>query len=113
MKSTHRQIVYAALAVVGLFSTWYFNIQFMMAQAPGASWVQFVTDSYATHASSSLTNDISVACLTFLFWSYFEAKRLHIKRWWLIVPLTFAIALAVAFPLFLLIRERKLINSSE
>lgn len=110
MTSTQKQFVYGALSIAGLIGTWYFNLQFM--KQPGESGaLQFITESYATNASSSIANDVTVAALTFLVWSYFEAKRLAMKAWWAFVPLTLLIAFAFAFPLFLLLRERKLANS--
>ena len=111
MTSLHRQIVFALLSLAGLIATWYFNLQF--AREPGASGaLRFIRDSYANNASSSISNDVSIAALTFLVWSYFEAKRLTMKWWWLFIPFTIGIALACAFPFFLLLRERKLAHLS-
>ncbi len=107
MTSTHRQILFGILSVAGLIATWYFNIQFMQETGPSGA-MRFIRDSYANNASSSISNDVTVVAITFLIWSYFEAKRLSMKLWWLFIPLTFGIALACAFPLFLLLRERKL-----
>ena len=109
MMSTQKQFMYGALSFAGLIGTWYFNLKFMQ-QSGGAGASRFITESYATNASSSIANDVTVGALTFLVWSYFEAKRLAMKAWWAFIPLTLLIAFAFAFPLFLLLRERKLAN---
>ena len=109
--SIQRQYLFGLLSAVGLISTWYFNIQF--SQEPGGSGaLRFFRDIYANNASSSISNDLTVVAITFLVWSYFEAKRLAMRMWWLFIPLTFVIALACAFPLFLLLRERKMAANS-
>jgi hypothetical protein len=111
MTSTHKQTLFGLLSAAGLIGTWYFNIQFM--QEGGSSGAaRFISDSYANNASSSISNDVTVTAIAFLVWSYFEAKRLAMKWWWLFVPLTIGIALACAFPLFLMLRERKLAQQS-
>ena len=69
---------------------------------------QFIADCFVNHAASSITWDVTIAAATFLTWSNIEAKRLQMKRWWLIPILTLGVALAFAFPLFLLLRERHL-----
>ena len=109
MSSKAKQVIYALLAIIGLCVTWYFNLQLM--QSPeGFSWGAFLADNYVNAASASITNDLLVVVAVFLFWSFFEARKLGMKHWWLYIPLTFIIAIAVAFPVFLLMRERKLAN---
>jgi hypothetical protein len=112
MDSTGRQIVFGLAALTGIGVTWYFNIQHILHYG-GFSVVQFLTDSYANAASSSISNDILIAVFTFLFWSYFEARRLAMRSWWAYPLLTFGIAVAFAFPLFMLMRERALLRSAE
>lgn len=105
---TAKQGIYAALAAVGLVATWYFNLRFMAESGGAFDIVAFVRAGYANSAASSLSNDLLVGCVTFLAWSFFEARRLAMKHWWLYVVLTFGVAFAFAFPLFLCVRERRL-----
>lgn len=105
MTSAARQWVYASLAVIGVVVTWSFNLQFIL-QTGGFSIVDFVVACYANAASASITNDLLVVVALFLFWSWQESRRLAMRHWWLFVPLTFCIAIAFAFPLFMLMRER-------
>lgn len=107
MTSKTKQVIYGLFAILGLATTWYYNIQFMLANE-GFSAVKFITDNYVNAASASISNDITVVAFCFFFWSYFEAKRLNIRYWWLYCLFTFLIALAVMLPLFMLARERRL-----
>jgi hypothetical protein len=112
MNAATRKMVFALTAVIGVFVTWYFNLQFMV-QTGGFSLPQFLAATYVNDAAASISNDLLVVVFTFLFWSYSEARRLGMKRWWLYVLLTFSIAIAFAFPLFMFMRERAIENSSQ
>lgn len=109
--SKTRQIIYGLTAIVGAFSTWYFNINFIVFYQ-GFPIGQFLTDNYVNPASASISNDLWVAVFTFLFWSFVEARRIAMRGWWLYLLLTFSVAVAVAFPFFLLMRERHLARQS-
>jgi hypothetical protein len=109
---TTKQWIYAALAAAGLVATWYFNLKFMAESGGAFDAVAFVRAGYANSAAASLSNDVLVGCLTFLVWSFLEARRLAMKRWWIYPLLTFGIAFAFAFPLFLCLRERRLQNAA-
>ncbi len=108
MNLTPRQIFYAGLVVVGFAVTWYFNMKFMSEAGGSFSVVDFVAACYANNASSSISNDIAVASVAFLVWSFNEARRLGMRMWWAYVVITFAVAFACSFPLFLFMRERRL-----
>jgi Terpene cyclase DEP1 len=108
MKNTPRQVAYLVLAAAGLCATWYFNLRFIAEAGGTFDVVAFVRAGYANSASSSLSNDLLVACTAFLLWSHAEARRLGMRRWWAYPVLTFGIAFAFAFPLFLYLRDRRL-----
>jgi hypothetical protein len=108
MNLTPRQMVYGALAIIGLVATWYFNLAFMEESGGSFSIVDFVEACYANSASASISNDITVAVIAFLVWSFYESNRLEMRNWWAYVVLTFAVAFAFSYPLFLLMRERRL-----
>ena len=107
MKLTAQQVVYAALAAIGLAATWYFNLQFMAESGGTFSAVEFVRAGYANSASSSLSNDLLVGTAAFTIWSFVEARSLRMRHWWIFPVLTFGVAFAFAFPLFLFVRERR------
>ncbi len=105
MTSKAKQIIYAVLAIVGLCVTWYFNLK-AGALGPDFSLASFIADNYVNPSSASIMNDIIVVCVVFFFWSFFEARELEMKHWWVYIPLALGIAIAFAFPFFLLMRER-------
>lgn len=101
------EIIYGAIAVIGLIATWTFNVLFILEHG-GFSAALFVTENYVNYASASISNDILVVVIAFFVWSFVEARKLGMKHWWAYVPLTFGVAIAFAMPLFLMMRERKL-----
>ena len=107
MNSKQLQIIYGLCAMVGIVSTMYFNILFMIEHS-GFSLSTFVSENYVNNASGSISNDFLVILAVFLVWSFFEAKRISMPKWWVYIACTFGVALAFSFPLFLLMRERHL-----
>lgn len=103
MKTTGLQFVYGVLAVVGVFVTWYYNLQPME--------MGYIEGLYANPAASSFTNDLIVVVTVFLVWSFVETGRLKMSYglWIGIFIFTFVIAAAMTVPLFMLLRERRLI----
>ncbi|PCH64017.1 MAG: hypothetical protein COC19_00365 [SAR86 cluster bacterium] len=103
MKITGLQITYGLLAVIGVCVTWYFNLQ--------PRETSYIADLYSTSASASFTNDLGVVITAFLIWSFIETKRLQMsyKLWTAMFVFTFVIAAAMTVPLFLLLRERRLL----
>jgi hypothetical protein len=107
LSSTNLQIIYGLFSLVGVIATWYFNIPMIIAN-DGFSLALFISDNYINDSSASIMNDIAVVGSVFIVWSFVESRRLSIPYWWFYAITTFCIALAFAFPLFLLFRERKL-----
>ena len=101
--------VYLLLAILGICYTWYYNIQwFQTVENP--SFLNFLSDAQANFAGKSLGADLSVVVVTFFVFMIPESLRLKIKLWWLLIPLTFLIAIAFTFPLFLYMRANRLEN---
>jgi hypothetical protein len=105
---TGLQWVYLGLAVAGLAGTWAFNLRFLAESGGSFGIADFVRAGYANSASSSLANDLLVGVAAFLVWSFAEARRLAMRHWWIYPLVTFALAFACAFPLFLFARDRRL-----
>jgi hypothetical protein len=108
MPLTFRTILYGLLALAGAAVTWYFNIRFMIDEAGVFSLATFIRNGFANPAAASLASDVSIGALAFLLWLPFETRRLAMRRWWVYAVLTLGVAFACAFPLFLLMRERRL-----
>lgn len=104
MKLKH---LYLFLAVLGIVYTWYYNIQYFNS-VENATLVDFFQDAQNNFAGKSFGADLTVVCLTFFSFLIAESLRLKIKYWWVLIPLTFLIAVAFTFPLFLYLRENRL-----
>ncbi|ARN75657.1 DUF2834 domain-containing protein [Oceanicoccus sagamiensis] len=102
------RILYLLLTVAGLVMPWYFNLQFMAQYGDGFNLDQFIADSSLNAASKSLGWDLMVACIAGLCWMFFESRRLGLRFFWVYIVLTFGVAFAFAFPLFLFVRQGKL-----
>jgi hypothetical protein len=107
MKHTPLQIIYLILAVLGLILTWYYNISFFM-DADDPSMSNFIALTGTTLPAQSINADIAIASFSFLIWMTIEGKRLNMKRIWGYWLVTFLVAFAFSFPLFLYFRERTL-----
>lgn len=107
MKMKSLQAVYLILAIIGLFATWYFNLQ--------PRELNYVADMYANSASSSIANDLIVVVVAFFVWSFVETRRLDISYWWWAACFIFTFFIAAAFtvPLYFFLRERRLIVMKE
>lgn len=107
MKMSVKQWIYLVLTILGGLGTWYYNIQFFM-WAEDASLSAFIAETGTTLPAQSINIDIAVASFTFLVWMWIEGRRLEMKGLWLFTLLTFLVAFAFSFPLFLLFRERRM-----
>ncbi len=95
------------LTVTGFIYPWYYNyLYFTTVENP--TFISFFQDAQNNYAGLSFGADLTVVTLAFYTWAIPEALRLKIKYWWVIIPSTFLIALAFAFPLFLYMRENAL-----
>lgn len=98
--------VYAALAAAALVATWSQNLAFFAG--PDASFASFVRGAWANPAAASLSNDLLLLTAAAIVWMVVEARRHAIRFVWIYVVMGFAVAISVAFPLFLIARERRL-----
>jgi len=101
-----RMTVYLVLSTAGLIGTWYFNLRFT-AESGGS----YLGGWFANPASSSVAVDVIVTALAACGFYVIEGHRLRMHWTWLLVPLTFLVALAFTFPLFLALRERALLRA--
>lgn len=98
---------YFLLASIGLIGTWYFNLQFFDQE----SELSYLEAWFANPASSSAAVDIIVVAIMGSVFMAVEGWRLRIWWTWILIPLSFAIALAFTFPLFLALREIRLVDA--
>ncbi len=99
--------IFLLLAILGICYTWYFNIQFYLTEE-NTSILNFIAQTKTTFPAQSFSADLTVVVLTFFVWYIPESLKLKIKYWWVLIPLTFLVAIAFTFPLFLYMRAVKL-----
>lgn len=100
---TPRALVYLGLSIVGLVTTWSFNVLAILQQRNYlGDWVN------SGPSVSSLTFDLLVVAVAGSMFIIFEARRLGMRRPWLYIVFGAVVAFAFTFPLFLAMRERAL-----
>jgi len=98
-------ITFAVLAIVGLVGTWFFNVLAIVQLR------DFLGDWFGSGpAVNSLGVDLLVVAVAGSILIIIEARRLGMKRAWLYIVLSGITAFAFTFPLFLAMRERKLVE---
>tara|TARA_B110000285_G_scaffold49010_1_gene55617 strand:- start:576 stop:944 length:369 start_codon:yes stop_codon:yes gene_type:complete len=107
IKKMKRSHIFLLISIIGICYTWFYNIQYFMSYED-ASLVHFFELAQSNFAGKSFGADLSVVVLTFFVWFIPDARKLKIKAWWVIIPLTFLIAVAFSFPFYLYLRERTL-----
>lgn len=99
------RVIYLALTIFGLILPWYYNLQYMKEASGGFDIADFMAAAASTPAGQSLGWDLAIACIAGLIWMFFEARRLGMRFFWIYPILTFSVAYAFAFPLFLFFRQ--------
>ena len=102
------RIIYLLLALLGLVTTWYYNLQFIAESGGSFDIGAFLAATSTNAAAQSLSWDLAVACIAGLVWIFFESRRLGMRFFWIYIILAFGIAYAFAFPLFLFMRQGRL-----
>ncbi len=101
--------VYLVLSIAGACFTWTYNIRWMLEVQRPMTAQEFLTVGFTgSTLLGSLASDFWVGSLAALIFMVVEGRRLQMRRVWLYVALTFLVAWACSFPLFLYVRERRL-----
>lgn len=111
-----RQVIYAALTVIGLIWTNYYLVQFTVATKGDFTASNllnfdlptFVEQVWANPASSFVAVDLTIGLLLVITFMVTEGRRLKLRVWGLYIALMFLISFAFGFSLFMFVRERKL-----
>lgn len=94
--------VYLAISIAGLATAWIFNgLAVLGGQDYGSAWT-------ATAVDLVLTYDLGLVAISGVIFMFVEAKRIGMKRVWILVLLSGITAMAFVFPLYLALRERHL-----
>lgn len=99
-------VFYALVAIGALLTTWSQNIAHFM---DGRGFpLQYIDDLKVTASAKSFAVDLGFLLLAAVALMVAEARRLGVRFVWLYVILSFAVAISVTFPLFLIACELRL-----
>ena len=102
--------IYLVFAILGGILPTLANIDFMQNYGPGFDLGKFIELANINPAAESLSRDLTISAGAITIWILTEARRLRIKNLWIVILTTFTIAFAFSAPLFLFLRERRLIE---
>ncbi|MEY2644930.1 MAG: hypothetical protein RLZZ611_1579 [Cyanobacteriota bacterium] len=102
--------IYLALAVAGGILPWLANLEFMQQYGTSFDLGQFVQLANANPAARSLSRDLLVGATAVTVWMVVESQRLRMRHLWVVLLSAVTIAFAFAAPLFLFLRERRLVE---
>lgn len=97
--------VYGLLALLALVGTWSHNIAYLDLGFVGGNH-KFWLDTLVTPASTSITVDLFVFGCAVNLWMVLEARRIGLGYVWLYVIAGLLVAVSVAFPVYMIQRER-------
>jgi uncharacterized membrane protein len=99
--------VYYALAVIGFIATWYYNGLYLLGGG-GLRPSEFFGTAFANALTTAITIDVYCAAVVFSIWIVTDSKRVGLRWPWFHILVCFFVGLAVAFPLYLAQREKRL-----
>ena len=103
--------VYLILGLLGAVLPWQANLEFMQtASGSGFDLAGFIKDANLTAASRSLSRDLIIGAAAFTIWIATEGRRLQVKGWWITLVLCVTVSFACGGPVFLHLRERRLLQ---
>ncbi len=103
-------IIYLLFAIAGAVFPTLANIDFMVQYGPSFDIQKFIQLANINPAAQSLSRDLIVGAGAMTVWIIVESIRLRMKHLWVILLGTFLVSFAFAAPLFLFLRERRLIE---
>lgn len=106
-KIISRKNLYLILSIMGLAYTMYYNIQYFQTVSD-ASFSNFFRDATLNFPGKSLAADVRMVVVVFFVFYIPDAIKLKIRYWWILIPLTYVLAIAFTFPMYLYLRERKI-----
>lgn len=102
--------VYIILAILGGVLPTLANIDFVNQYGQSFDIALFIELANSNPASESLSRDLLIGASAIMIWIFTESKRLKMKNMWIVYLTTFTIAFAFAAPLFLFLRERRMLE---
>ena len=107
---TGREWIYAGLVALGVALPWYFNLQII--GAGGNLLLDFFTVPFESAVNASLLMDLLIAFAAFNVFLIASREAVGRGGFWLCLAVSWCVAFAAGFPLFLLLRERAMRNAA-
>lgn len=104
--------LYLALAVAGGILPWLANLDFIRSQGSAFDLGLFLRQANANPASRSLSSDLAIGATAVTIWMVRESRRLGMRGLGWVLVSCVTIAFAFGAPLFLHLRERRLLELS-
>jgi len=102
--------LYIAFAISGAVFPTLANFEYLQEYGPGFDVGNFIHLANINPAAKSLSRDLAIGAGSIMIWILSESFRLRIRNVWLVFLCTFLISFACAAPLFLFLRERRLLE---
>lgn len=94
---------YLASAVIGTIIPWYFFADFFLNE--GINIPLFIANLFVNGPAGGFSADVLISIVVFWVWSYRDAGKQGLNRWWLVLVASFIVGLSLALPLYLYLRE--------
>ncbi len=104
--------LYLILAVAGGILPWLANLDFIRAEGAPFDLGLFVRQANANPAARSLSSDLAIGATAVTIWMVRESRRLGMRGLGWVLLSCVTIAFAFGAPLFLHLRERRLLELS-
>ena len=105
--------IYLLLAMMGAVFTAMSNFNFAVEYGYNFDIMKFIELSNINPAAESISRDLLIGASAIFIWIINEARQLKMKNMWIVYFGTFLIAFAFSAPLFLFLRERRIIEMSK
>lgn len=102
--------LYLGLAIAGGILPWLANLTFIREHGASFDLGLFVRLANANPAAQSLSRDLLVGATAVTIWMVSEARRLRMRGLGWVLLSSFTVAFAFGAPLFLHLRERRLLE---
>ena len=96
--------LYLAAAIVGTLIPWLFFGTFFSQN--GLNIPLFLQSLFVNGAAGGFSADVLISIPIFWLWSWRDAARHNVARWWLVLPASFFVGLSLSLPLYLYLREK-------
>ncbi|MCP9835391.1 MULTISPECIES: DUF2834 domain-containing protein [unclassified Cyanobium] len=104
--------LYLALAVAGGVLPWLANLDFIHSEGATFDLGLFIRQANANPAARSLSRDLAIGATAVTIWMVRESRRLGMRGLGWVLLSCVTIAFAFGAPLFLHLRERRLLELS-